>query len=222
MAKHILIVENEGLIAGLLSRSLSQKGYDLTVLEPKDVLKRVRVRRTSLVLLDGLPTPAQTLKTCQSLRDLTSAPILVLTEPPLDLDLDLDGAKCLTKPLDVREFLVAIESALTHRGRRSARALRVLRRGGLVLDLRTRRLTRGDERYHLTPKEHALLRMFMRHPGQVLNHEAIMREVWDTDYTDDLRTLHVHVSWLRKKIEENPKQPVRLRTVRGVGYRFSE
>jgi DNA-binding response OmpR family regulator len=64
--------------------------------------------------------------------------------------------------------------------------------------------------------------MLMAHPGKVLTHEAIMKKVWETDYTEDLRTLHVHVSWLRKKIEDDPKQPVRLRTVRGVGYRFSK
>jgi two-component system response regulator MprA len=220
MAKHILIVENEGLIAGLLSRSLSRKGYDLTVLEPQDALKRVRVRKTSLVLLDGLATPAKTRKMCLSLRNLTPAPFLVLTERPLDLD--IEAVKCLTKPLDTREFLVAVERTLSQRGKRSTRAARVIRRAGLVLDLRTRRLTRGEERYRLTPKEFALLRMLMRNPGKVLSHEAIMKEVWETDYTEDLRTLHVHVSWLRKKIEDVPKQPVRLRTVRGVGYRFSK
>ncbi len=219
MAKHILIVENEGLIAGLLSRSLSQKGYDLTVLEPEDALTRVRLRKTSVVLVDGPPTTDQTESICQSLRSLTSAPIVILAESPPDFE--MDGVACLTKPLDVREFLAAVEGAVTHRGRRASRARQVLRRGELILDLRTRRLIRGEQRFRLTPKEHALLAMFMRHPGQVLNHEAIMKEVWDTDYTDDLRTLHVHVSWLRKKIEDDPKQPERLRTVRGVGYRFS-
>jgi len=62
----------------------------------------------------------------------------------------------------------------------------------------------------------------MRHPNQVLNYKFLMREVWETDYVGDMRTLQVHVSWLRSKIEKNPRRPTRLRTVRGVGYRFGD
>jgi len=219
MAKHILIVENEGLIAGLLSRSLTRKGYDVTVLEHDSALKRSRKRRASLVLLDAPPTAEETSRTCRSLRGMVSAPIIALVDPALDLD--LEGVDCLSKPLDVRELLAAVEVALSQQGRGTKRAPRVLRSGDLTLDLRTRRLTKGDQRHRLTPKEHSLLKMFMSNPGHVISHQAIMKEVWETDYTDDLRTLHVHVSWLRKKIENNPKEPILLRTVRGVGYRFS-
>ncbi len=219
MAKDILIIENEGLIAGFLSRSLSQKGYGITVLEPKEVLSRVRRRRTSLVILEAPGSQAEAVRMCRSVRDMATAPIIALVEPPVDLE-ELDGVECLAKPLDFRELLVVVEYALSHDRKRTKRKPRVLRSGDLSLDLRTQRLTRGEHRYHLTPKEFALLRMFMSSPGQVLSHRAIMKEVWDTAYLDDLRTLYVHVSWLRKKIEDDPKQPAVLRAVRGVGYRF--
>ena len=219
MAKDILIIENEGLIAGLLSRSLSQKGYGITVLEPKEALSRVRRRRTSLVLLEAPASQKEAIKMCRAVRDMTTAPIIALVEPPVDLE-EVDGVDCLTKPLDFRELLVVVENVLSHDRKRTKRKPRVLRCGHLTLDLRTRRLTRGERRFRLTPKEFALLKMFMSNPGQVLSHKAIMKEVWDTAYLDDLRTLYVHVSWLRKKIEDNPKQPEVLRAVRGVGYRF--
>jgi DNA-binding response OmpR family regulator len=102
-----------------------------------------------------------------------------------------------------------------------ARVPQVLTVDGLRLNLGTRELKNGKGAVHLTPKECRLLATFMRYPNQVLSHKFLMKEVWQTDYVGDTRTLQVHVSWLRRKIEENPRQPARLRTVRGVGYRFS-
>jgi len=220
MAKEILIIEDEGFIAGLLSRNLSQKGYEIAVLERKDAAGRVRRHKPSLVLVEASASGADTNATCRSLRDGTAAPIIVLTDPSAELD-ELDGVEYLTKPLDFRTLLGAVETALKRRRTRKARKLRVLRRGDLSLDLQTHCLTKGDHRYHLTPKEFFLLKMFMTRPGQVLSHRAIMHEVWDTDYLGDTRTLYVHVSWLRRKIEDVPRSPTYLRTVRGVGYRFA-
>ena len=83
-----------------------------------------------------------------------------------------------------------------------------------------RQLTRGELTFALTPMQCRLLHTFMLHPGEILSRQFLMREVWDTDYTGDTRTLEVHVRWIRKKIELNPSRPQHLRTVRGVGYRF--
>jgi DNA-binding response OmpR family regulator len=93
---------------------------------------------------------------------------------------------------------------------------------GLRLNLKTRELQNGHGVIRLTPKECQLLAIFMRHPNQVLSHKFLMREVWETDYVGDMRTLQVHISWLRRKIEQDPRRPSRLRTVRGVGYRFGD
>jgi two-component system response regulator RegX3 len=219
MAKEILIIENEGLIAGLLSKTLLRKGYDITILEHKEALKRMRKRKASLVLLEAATATTEAAKTCRVLRDLTTAPIIVLADPSVELD-DVEGIDCLTKPLDFRQVLAVVEDALGRQRKRTKRKPRVLRCGALTLDLRARRLSNGERRYRLTPKEFLLLQMFMSNPGKVLSHKVIMKKVWNTDYLDDLRTLYVHVSWLRKKIEDNSKQPLLLRTVRGVGYRF--
>jgi DNA-binding response OmpR family regulator len=91
----------------------------------------------------------------------------------------------------------------------------------LVLDLSTRHLTKGDGRpQRLTPKECRLLATFIRNRGQVLSREFLMQEVWETEYYGDMRTLEVHVSWLRAKIEDDRSNPRYLHTVRGVGYWF--
>jgi DNA-binding response OmpR family regulator len=90
----------------------------------------------------------------------------------------------------------------------------------LVFDPDTRTLRRGDKTSHLRPKEAALLAYFIENSGRVLSREQIIRDVWETEYFGDTRTLSVHVCWLREKIEEDPRAPILLRTVRGVGYRF--
>ena len=218
MAKEILIIENEGLITRLLGKSLLRKGYDISVLEHNEALKRARRHRASLVLLEAPPGGAEASETCRFLRDATSAPIIALTESPPELE-EIEGLKCLTKPVVFRELLKAVENALNQRGP-PRRQVQVLRCGTLALDLKTHALTKGKKRYRLTPKEFLLLQIFMRHPGRVLSHKKLMKQVWNTDYLDDRRTLYVHVSWLRGKIEEQPNKPVYLRTVRGVGYRF--
>ena len=219
MAKEILIIEDEGFIAGLLGRNLAQKGHSLAILECKQAMQQARKHKASLVLLEAPAHAGQATAICQHMRDTMTAPIIVLTEPSADLD-EIEGVEYLAKPVDFRALLAAVENALKRQRSSRPRTLRILRRGELALDLQTRLLAKGERRYRLTPKEFLLLRLFMSKPGQVLSHKVILKEVWNTEYDGDIRTLHVHVSWLRKKIEDTPKKPARLRTVRGVGYRF--
>ena len=102
----------------------------------------------------------------------------------------------------------------------SPKALYALgREGAMLLAQRTGRDV--SEFKHLTPKESKLLFAFMTHPGLVLTRGWLMREIWETEYTGDTRTLYVHVRWLREKIEEDPGTPRLLKTVRGVGYLFA-
>ena len=89
---------------------------------------------------------------------------------------------------------------------------------GLTLDVEHSLVTGPNGRSHLTPLECRLLQTFMLHPGQVLSRSWLMKEVWETDYLDDIRTLHVHICWLRHKIEDDPSHPRRIITHRGLGY----
>jgi two-component system response regulator RegX3 len=102
------------------------------------------------------------------------------------------------------------------------RASRRLRAGDLMLDLDERCVIKDGTPIHLTYKECALLEILIRNDGEVLTRKQLMKEVWDTDYLGDTRTLDVHVCMLRGKIEDHPAKPVIIRTVRGVGYRFEK
>jgi DNA-binding response OmpR family regulator len=92
--------------------------------------------------------------------------------------------------------------------------------GPLTLDLAAQTVTKGDRVERLTPKECQLLTAFMRHPNQILASNLLIEEIWQTDYTDEKRMLHVHIRWLRIKVEDDPSHPQLIQTVRGRGYRF--
>ena len=96
----------------------------------------------------------------------------------------------------------------------------ILEVNGLTLDVSNREVEGDNGVHHLTPIECRLLKIFMTYPGGVLSRKLLMRKVWDTDYAGDTRTLEVHICWLRKKIEENPRHPQYIKTVKGTGYRF--
>lgn len=93
-----------------------------------------------------------------------------------------------------------------------------LRCGAITLDIPGRTLVRNGERLPLTPKECRLLEVFLRHQGQVLTRQFLMKEVWQTDFVADTRTLEVHVHWLRRKLAHSRSGTAYIHTVRGVGY----
>ena len=97
---------------------------------------------------------------------------------------------------------------------------RFIRLPDLVIDCRQRQVLRGNQQFHLTPKEFRLLQLLVEYKDRDLSRRAIMKEVWETDYMGDTRTLDVHIRWVREKIEDDPNHPRRLITIRGVGYRL--
>ena len=92
--------------------------------------------------------------------------------------------------------------------------------GPIKLDVERNQVQCEEKEARLTPRLVSLLKILMRHPGEVLEREDLFRKVWNTEYTGDTRTLDVHISWLRRAIEEDPRNPHLLKTIRGVGYRL--
>jgi two-component system alkaline phosphatase synthesis response regulator PhoP len=103
---------------------------------------------------------------------------------------------------------------------RPRKVRKTLRVDGHIVDLEKRTLKNGRGSHHLTHIECRLLCALMRREGQIVTRKTLMKEVWATDYLGDTRTLDVHICWLRQKLEEDPHRPVRIKTIRGVGYRF--
>lgn len=149
----------------------------------------------------------------RSLRRLAPAAHLILIAEN-DLQTGLSYDYLLPEDVHWHKVLKVVEHTLAS-GRRQ-----VLVTGTFVLDLVERTVVCPAGEATLTTKLFSLLELFMRNPGKTMTRLQIMQDVWHTDFMDDTRTLDVHMSWLRKAVEPNPRQPVHLRTRRGVGYTF--
>jgi two-component system alkaline phosphatase synthesis response regulator PhoP len=154
-------------------------------------------------------------------------PILVLTARDAEIEkvvgLEVGADDYMTKPFSMHELLARVKALLRRAemsGVPSEQSLRFTS-GDVEIDLAARRALYRDQSLHLKPREFDLLAYFLRHVGQVLTRERILRNVWGYEYAGDTRTVDVHVRWLRGKIESNPAAPKRIETVRGVGYLFS-
>jgi DNA-binding response OmpR family regulator len=230
MAANIMIVEDEPAVARGVEVALEREGYTVSVVPTgEEALSRFSELAPELVVLDVRLPGIDGFEVCRQLRRETHAPILFLTARADEVDkvvgLEIGADDYLVKPFSVRELVSRIKALL----RRAYGELadtqtgRVLRRGELVIDLERRRVTRNGTRIGLTTTEFDLLRHMAARPGRVYTRGQLLELVRDYDALEqDERTINVHVSHIREKIEPDPTQPRYILTVRGVGYAFSE
>lgn len=178
--------------------------------------------RPDVILLDmGLPD-LDGLEVTRILREWCSIPIIVLSVREAESEkvavLDAGADDYLTKPFGLNELMARLRAALRRVQQNPDEPVLVC--GGLVLDLANREVKRDDQHVALTPTEYELLRALARRGGKVLTHQQLIREVWG-HVEQDLHTLRVNISNLRKKIEPEPSRPQYLLTEPGVGYRFA-
>jgi len=230
MAANIMIVEDEPAVARGVQVALEREGYTVSVVPTgEEAVSRFSELAPELVLLDVRLPGIDGFEVCRQLRRETRAPILFLTARADEVDkvvgLEIGADDYLVKPFSVRELVSRIKALL----RRAYGELadtqtgRVLRRGDLVIDLERRRVTRNGERIGLTTTEFDLLRHLAARPGRVYTRGQLLELVRDYDALEqDERTINVHVSHIREKVEPDPTKPRYILTVRGVGYAFSE
>jgi DNA-binding response OmpR family regulator len=215
MHLRILFVENDPTTAELLVPGLERRGYQVSVVRTQSqALSRARTLHPHLLVLDVFSLGMNGYKISSTIRARLDGVPTVLFVEKAHAGALADAEEFMIPPFTSRKLL--------HRLKRLADMVpdREIRVGPLALDPDTRTLSKGDLTYHLRPKEAALLILFLHNPGKVLGRPEIIKQVWETDYVGDTRTLSVHIRWLRAKIEDDPDNPQFLRTVRGVGYRF--
>ena len=215
MSVKILLVGSEAEI-GTLSRQVAEAGYTVLVAYGlEEALSQARSEHPASIVLDATSTHFDGQKACRALRrKAADSTIILITGEGEELDKALKVDVHLVKPSTKRKLLRSLKKVLTRR------LNEILQMGDLILDTRARHVIRKGRKYKLTPKQTRLLEVFMRNARQVLSRKFLMKQVWETDYLDDTRTLDVHVRWVREKIEDDPSSPIYLRTVRGIGYRF--
>jgi DNA-binding response OmpR family regulator len=219
----ILVVEDEAAISEPLAEALEREGFEPEVAATIDAARDACARQApELILLDVMLPDGDGRDLAREIRRESDVPIIMLTARGEEIDrvlgLELGADDYVVKPFSIRELTARIR-AIMRRGRATERR-GPIEIGTLRLDPASRTVSKGEELVELAAKEFDLLQMLMANAGQVLKREEIMDEVWDPHWFGPTKTLDVHVSWLRKKIEDDPSKPRYITTIRGVGFRF--
>lgn len=219
-----LIIDDEVQIRRLLRLVLEGENYKVHEAETGQLgLMEIATHKPDVVLLDlGLPD-FDGLQVLERLREWSEVPVIVLTvrddvsEKVAALDAGADDY--ITKPFSTPELLARLRAA--QRKTRPPEAVSVFKNGDLVVDLTAHVVTRAGREIKLSATEYALLRLFVKHPGRVLTHRHILREIWGPKSEEHRQYLRVYVTHLRQKIETDPAKPSLIQTQPGIGYRFT-
>ena len=226
-AAKVLVVEDEETLLFTLAHNLRREGYTvLTASRGDDGLKLAREAKPDLIVLDLMLPGVDGMQVCRLLRRDTAIPIIMLTalggEGDRVAGLDTGADDYVPKPFGMRELLARVRALLRRTAARPEPETgpAVVRSGDIEVDRVRREVRRDGMVLKLKPKEFELLLFFVRHPGRVFSREQILDEVWGYDFYGGPRTVDVHVRWLRQRVERDPADPARIRTVRGSGYIF--
>lgn len=233
MALKVLVVEDEPVLLETLAYNLSKQGYEvLTAADGYEAIALARKERPALLILDIMLPGVDGFEVCRILRQEMSMPILMLTARAEEVDkivgLEVGADDYMTKPFSMRELMARMK-ALLRRERLIREELtaqdvaavgKLLVYDNLVIDESRHELRKDGEVVPLKPKEYELLLFLARQRGIVVSRDLILERVWGWDFDGGSRTVDVHVRWLREKIEDDPGNPTRIVTVRGIGYRF--
>ncbi|MBF2335635.1 response regulator transcription factor [Staphylococcus epidermidis] len=231
MSQKILVVDDEQSIVTLLKYNLETAGYIVEVAyDGEEALKTVETEQPELIVLDVMLPKKDGIEVCKTIRsDKNLVPILMLTAKDDEFDrvlgLELGADDYMTKPFSPREVVARVKAIL----RRSQFVNEIEKEDVddediIIGSIRIRpeffEVYKEDELLELTPKEFELLLYLIERQGRVITREHMLNSVWNYEFAGDSRIVDVHISHLRDKLEENPKQPKLIKTVRGLGYKL--
>ncbi len=222
----ILLVDDEDLIIESLTYSLQREGFEVhSVAAGAAVLPAVEEFQPELVVLDIMLPDVGGLEVCRHLRKASGVPVIMLTARNEEVDrvlgLEVGADDYLIKPFSFRELLARIRAILRRvEMDRQAESKATIQIDRIVLETAARRLHKDGQEVRLSAREFDLLSALMQYAGQALSRDDLIDRVWGTNWVGEVRTLDVHIHWLRLKIEDDPASPKYIQTVRGYGYRF--
>ena len=223
----ILIVEDEESFVDALTVGLGREGFQVTVArDGQEALDAFQNRSFDVVLLDLMLPKVSGLDVCRTIRLSSDVPIIIVSAKGEEVDmvlmLEIGADDYVTKPYRLRELVARIRAVI----RRHETATvplpseSVVEHGPLRLDVDARRCFVDGNEVKLRKKEFALMLLLLENPGRVLTRDVLIDRVWGSDYVGDTKTLDVHIKRLRTLIEDDPKNPAYITTIRGVGYRL--
>ena len=224
---HVLLVEDEESFIDALTIGLNREGFDVaTARDGQEAMALFAKGTFDVVLLDLMLPKMSGLDVCRAIRVHSEVPIIIVSargeEVDMVLMLEIGADDYVTKPYRLRELVARIRAVLRRREvhETALEAEAEITIGPIRMDIDARRCFVDGGEIKLRKKEFALLRLLLENPGRVLTREVLIDRVWGSDYVGDTKTLDVHIKRLRTLIEEEPKKPAHITTVRGVGYRF--
>ncbi|HEY5263102.1 MAG TPA: response regulator transcription factor [Acidimicrobiales bacterium] len=224
---NILLVEDEESFVDALTIGLDREGFDVAIARDGQQAVALFGKETfDIVLLDLMLPKMSGLDVCRQIRASSEVPIIIVSAKGEEVDmvlmLEIGADDYVTKPYRLRELVARIRAVL--RRRETHENLPAsddeIQLGPIRMDIDARRCFVNGAEIKLRKKEFALLRLLLENPGRVLTREVLIDRIWGSDYVGDTKTLDVHIKRLRTLIEDNPKNPEHITTVRGVGYRY--
>jgi len=230
MAKEkILIVDDEEHIVELLKFNLLNAGYDVfTANDGIEAVKIAKAQKPGLMLLDLMLPGIDGFDVCKEIKrdnEMKKTSIIMLTAKGEELDkilgLELGADDYITKPFSVRELLARVKAVLRRTNSLGEIEDDVYDSQSLKVDFERHEVCVNGKKIDLTLKEFELLQILIKNKGKILKRETLLDKIWGYEYIGETRTVDVHIRYLRKKIEEDDKNPRFIETIRGVGYRFN-
>ncbi len=225
----VLLVEDEDAFIDALTVGLRREGFVIEVAhDGAEALDMFDAVAPDLVLLDVMLPTVSGIDVCRELRKRSDVPIIMVTAKSAEIDtvvgLEVGADDYVTKPYRLRELVARMRAVLRRRttgGDPAATSEEVLRIGDVELDHERHEVTVRGEAVNLPLKEFELLSLLMENAGRVLPRGTLIDRIWGSDYVGDTKTLDVHVKRVRSKIEDDPSQPTRIVTIRGLGYKYA-
>jgi two-component system response regulator RegX3 len=221
----VLVVEDEASFSEALAYVLEKEGFEVTVADTGDsAIKAFDNNGADLVLLDLMLPGLSGTEVCKQLRARADVPIIMLTAKDTEVDkvvgLELGADDYVTKPYSKAELVARIRAVLRRQKESLDDTDSLLLAGPVKIDVERHQVSINDQIVSLPLKEFELLEFLVRNHGRVLTRTKLIDRVWGSDYFGDTKTLDVHVKRLRAKIEVDSANPVYIRTIRGLGYKF--
>jgi two-component system, OmpR family, response regulator RegX3 len=225
VSDRILVVDDEPAIVDAVTYALRASGFEVeTFGDGESALEAARSDGYDVLVLDVRLPGLSGIEICRRLRSESDVPILILTARDAEVDrvlgLEAGADDYVTKPFSVAELVSRVRAILRRRELDRAAGGGIRRVGSLELDVNRHEVRIDGRTIRLTPSEFRLLALLAQEPERVYTRREIMQHLWDSTYVGDQRACDIHVSNLRRKIEETPGRPQRLVTVRGVGYKL--
>lgn len=222
----VLVVEDEESYVEALRAGLAREGFSVRIArDGAEALTMFDAVRPDLVLLDLMLPKMSGLEVCRRIRSQANVPIIMVTARDAEIDtvvgLEVGADDYVTKPYRIRELVARMRAVLRRSsGSEPGGPEGALSVGDVSLDSDRHEVTLRGQLVRLPLREFEVLELLMSHAGRVVTRDTLIDRVWGGDYVGDTKTLDVHIKRLRAKLEDDPANPSRITTIRGLGYRY--